>query len=141
MSNDATPGGAELTQKAEGPLAIWLKYRWNEGMVAFLLSRLAALVVALYLVVHLMVTRTLAGGARSFDAAMRVVDHPIFKLLEIGLIGVIIAHAIQGSRVVALNLGLRSRHRKTLLIVIGLIGLVLFLAGAWVMFPYRSRTP
>jgi len=128
-------------QKADGPLAIWLKYRWNEGMVAFLLSRLAALVVALYLVAHLMVTRTLAGGARSFDAAMHVVDHPVFKLLEIGLVGVIIAHAIQGSRVVALNLGLKSRYRKLLLIVIGLIGLALFLAGAWVMFPYRSHTP
>ena len=130
-----------MLQKAEGPLAIWLKYRWNEGMVAFLLSRLAALVVALYLIAHLMVTHTLAAGQESFDSAMHVVDRPIFKLLEIGLIGVIIAHAIQGSRVVALNLGLKSRHRGTLLIVIGLIGLVLFLAGAWVMFPYRSYIP
>jgi succinate dehydrogenase / fumarate reductase cytochrome b subunit len=128
-------------QKAEGPLAIWLKYRWNEGMVAFLLSRCAALVVAFYLVAHLMVTRTLAAGQPSFDGAMHTVGRPIFKLLEIGLIGVIIAHAIQGSRIVALNLGVKSRHRKMLLIVIGLIGLALFLVGAWMMFPYRSHTP
>jgi len=128
-------------QKADGPLAIWLKYRWNEGMVAFVLSRLAALVVAAYLVAHLLVTHTLATGARSFDSAMHFVDHPVFKLLEIGLVGVIIAHAIQGSRVVALNLGLKSRQRRRLLIVIGIIGLVLFVAGAWVMFPYRTHTP
>ena len=126
-------------RKADGPLAIWLRYRWNEGMVAFLLSRIAALIVSLYLVAHLMVTRTLARGARSFDAAMHVVDHPLFRLLEIGLIGVIIAHAIQGSRVVALNLGLRSRHRKLLLAVIGLVGLIVFLIGAWVMFPFRPH--
>jgi succinate dehydrogenase/fumarate reductase cytochrome b subunit len=128
-------------QKAEGPLATWLKYRWNEGMVAFLLSRCAALMVALYLVAHLMVTRTLAAGAQSFDGAMHVVDRPIFKLLEIGLIGVITAHAIQGSRVVAMNLGLKSRHRKALLTVIGIIGLALFLGGAWVMFPFKPHTP
>jgi len=127
-------------QKAEGPLANWLKYRWNEGMVAFLLSRCAALIVAFYLVAHLMVTRTLASGAESFNGAMHVVDRPLFKLLEIGLIGVIVAHAIQGSRVVALNIGLKSRHRKLLLTIIGILGLVLFLAGAWIMFPFRSQT-
>ena len=127
-------------QKAEGPLANWLKYRWNEGMVAFLLSRCAALVVAFYLVAHLMVTRTLAAGAQPFNGAMHVVDRPVFKLLEIGLIGVIVAHAIQGSRVVALNLGLKSRHRKLLLTIIGILGLVLFLVGAWIMFPYRPHT-
>lgn len=125
-------------RKPDSLVATWLNYRWNEGMLAFLLSRVSALLVAGYLVAHILVTSLLSRGPVSFNGAMHFVDRPVFRLLEIGLVGVIIAHAVQGSRVVALNLGLRSRARKALVTILGVAGLALFLLAAWAMFPFRG---
>jgi succinate dehydrogenase / fumarate reductase cytochrome b subunit len=125
-------------RRADSLVGTWLKYRWNEGMLAFLLSRVSALLVAGYLVAHILVTSLLGRGPAAFNGAMHFVDRPVFKLLEIGLVGVIIVHAVQGSRVVALNLGLRSRTRRALIIFLGVAGLLLFLLAAWTMFPFRG---
>jgi succinate dehydrogenase / fumarate reductase cytochrome b subunit len=125
-------------RRPDSLVVTWRKYRWNEGMLAFILSRVSAVLVAGYLVAHVLVTSLLGRGPTPFNAAMRFVDRPIFKLLEIGLVGIIIAHAVQGSRVVALNLGLRSQTRKALLAILGAVGIVLFLLAAWTMFPFRG---
>ncbi len=79
-------------------LSTWLGYRWNEGMLTFLLSRVSALLVAGYLVTHVLVLSGLEKGGASFNRTLHFLTQPLFRYLEIGLIGVIIAQAkIAGS--------------------------------------------
>lgn len=80
-------------------------YRWHAGFFAWLLHRLAGAALAGYLILHLYVLSRLAEGPEAFDGVMNMFDHPIIRLLEIGLLGVVAYHTINGLRIVLMDYG------------------------------------
>lgn len=111
------------------------RYKWNTGMFAWILHRLSGLVLAFYLLMHLYVTNHLTKGEVSFDKMMGLVDNPLVKILEIGLLGVVLYHAVNGIRVVLLNYGLKTKiHRFLFWLLVGL-GIIIFIFGAYPLLP------
>ena len=84
-------------------------YRWHWGTLAYAFHRVSGLALIAYLPTHIWVMHYLRHGAGDFDAAMRFLNQPLFKLAEVALFGAIIYHALNGLRVVAVDLGLADR--------------------------------
>ncbi|MBU2551133.1 MAG: succinate dehydrogenase, cytochrome b556 subunit [Proteobacteria bacterium] len=80
-------------------------YRWHPGFIAWLLHRLSGACLAGYLLAHLWVLNHLAKGPAEFDYVMSLTRNPLVGLLEIGLLGVVAYHTINGLRVVLMDYG------------------------------------
>ncbi|MFC1888371.1 succinate dehydrogenase, cytochrome b556 subunit [Thermodesulfobacteriota bacterium] len=108
-----------------------MMYRWHTGGIAWLLHRLSGIALAFYLVLHIWVIHSLSLGSERFDQTMDFLGSPVFKLLEIGLLGTIVYHALNGIRVLIIDFGNGAQYHKQLfwILVVGLGGL-LTIAGA-----------
>jgi len=106
------------------------RYGWHLGMIAWLLHRLSGLALIFYLCLHIMVLRNLAYGEAQFDQVMKTLGSPVFKVLEIGLLGVVLFHAFNGIRIVIIDFWGGARiHKKLFWWMMG-IATALFIAGA-----------
>jgi succinate dehydrogenase / fumarate reductase cytochrome b subunit len=80
-------------------------YRWHPGFIAWLLHRLTGLGLAAYILLHFYILQNLARGPEAFDGFMNAFSHPIYKLMEIGLLGVVAYHTLNGLRIVLMDYG------------------------------------
>ncbi len=87
-------------------------YRWHTGSVAWLLHRLAGLALTLYIVLHIWVVHHLSLGPKAFDEMMAAVQSPVFRVLEIGLLGTVLYHSFNGLRILLFDLGLATLAQK-----------------------------
>ncbi|KIX11322.1 succinate dehydrogenase, cytochrome b556 subunit [Dethiosulfatarculus sandiegensis] len=78
-------------------------YRLHPGYVAWILHRVTGLGLALYLFMHIWVIHNISRGKEAFNEVMAVVQSPIFHILEIGLLGCVVFHGLNGIRVVLLD--------------------------------------
>ncbi len=111
-------------------------YRWHVGTVAWILHRLSGVLIVVYLVLHIWVMSFLQKGPESFNRIMRLLESPLFKLLEIGLLGVVIYHALNGIRLVILDLGWGMAHQKKMFWAVVVVGIVIFVLGAIPLYPF-----
>jgi succinate dehydrogenase / fumarate reductase cytochrome b subunit len=104
------------------------------GMWAFWLHRITGLLIAFYLLLHILVISIVLASTGNFDAAMITLKAPVFVLLEMGLIGSILLHGLNGVRIVLFDLGYGIKKQKEIfvvLMVIGIIPLVFAFLVAW----------
>lgn len=100
-------------------------------MVAWVIQRVTGLLLLLYLLLHVHTVSKLSEGPAAFDEAITTFHSPLFKLLEIGLLGTVVLHALNGIRITLVDLGVGVENQRQLFwaVTIG-VGLLVFLAGA-----------
>jgi succinate dehydrogenase / fumarate reductase cytochrome b subunit len=95
------------------------------GVWAFWLHRLSGLAIIFYLLMHILVISTIVGGQANFNNAMTFLKSPIFVLLEMGLIGCITLHGLNGIRVVLFDLGMGIKRQKEIFVGMAIAAAVL----------------
>ena len=112
------------------------KYRDQfSGMTAHVIQRATGLLLLVYLFLHVRTVHELRNGPAAFNAALATFHSPLFKLLEIALLGTVILHALNGVRITLIDLGIgHTRQRRMFWIYAVGLGALLFLAGAIPMF-------
>lgn len=105
-------------------------YRWHTGFIAWFLHRITGVLLALYLIVHIWVVRTISHGPAGFNQVMAAVQTPVFILFEVGLLGTVLYHSLNGMRLLIMDTGLGIRHQKGLFFLLIGIGMILFVIGA-----------
>ena len=106
----------------------------STSMAAHVLQRISGVLLLIYLFMHVLTVHRLAAGPAAFEAALGTYRHPVFKLLEIALLGTVIVHALNGVRITLLDLGLaRSERRLFWVLAVG-VGALVFLLGAVPLF-------
>lgn len=103
------------------------------GTWAWILHRLAGLALIFYLCLHVWIINTLTKGEAAFNNLMNFLGSPLFKILEVGLWGVILFHAFNGIRVVAVDFFNGSSYHKKLLVVLVILAALLWIFGAVVL--------
>ncbi|MCL4479549.1 MAG: succinate dehydrogenase, cytochrome b556 subunit [Deltaproteobacteria bacterium] len=104
-------------------------YRYHSGTVAWILHRLSGLALIGYLLIHIWVIHRLETP-QGFDTVMKFLNQPMFKILELGLWGVILYHAINGLRIIIIDFVKGSLIQKPLFWATVAIGIILLFAGA-----------
>ncbi|MBL7075218.1 succinate dehydrogenase, cytochrome b556 subunit [candidate division KSB1 bacterium] len=105
-------------------------YKWKLGMITWVVHRVSGVLTALALILYIWVLSHFYSPAGP-DRAMEVLKSPLFKWLSIGLLGVIIYHAMNGVRILLVDFGLEARYHKVLFWVLMGAGILIFLFGAY----------
>lgn len=116
----------------------YLRYKWRLGMLAHILHRLSGIALMLYLVIHLWVTHYLSTDANgeTFEYLMKFFSIPLFRLAEVGLLGVVLYHALNGLRIILIDTGRGVKYQKIIFWTLCMIGGIAFLYGAYrFLFP------
>jgi succinate dehydrogenase / fumarate reductase cytochrome b subunit len=104
------------------------------GMWAWILFRISGLVLACYLFVHLwVISQGRIGGPQSLNNLFATFDKPLLVFLDLMLVAAVLYHALNGVRVVLMDLGIGIRQHKIvfwLCMLVAAISLGLFAAKA-----------
>jgi len=109
-----------------------MRYRWDTGFVAWLLMRISGVLIVVFLLTHLFVLSHLGMGKEAFESFffVRLAEQPINKLLELGLIGCLLFHGLNGVRICAIDFGWGVYAQKRLFWAMMAIGIVVFVVAA-----------
>jgi succinate dehydrogenase / fumarate reductase cytochrome b subunit len=108
-----------------------MMYRLLAGYVAWLLNRITGLLITLYLILHIWVVHHLAHGPQSYARVMEFLSSKLFIFFELGLIGVVLFHMMNGIRIVLVDFWGGATYQKPIFWALMGIGLILYLLCAW----------
>lgn len=113
----------------------WFDWRSGRlGMFAYILNRVTAHGLVLYLYLHLLVLTMLAGGPAAWDPFVTLVRSPIFLMLDVILLAGILIHGLNGIRVALTGFGIGVGAQKPLFVALMIFAAVVLIVGAIKIF-------
>lgn len=114
-------------------------YRWfdprarHPGYWAFILNRITALGLTLYLIMHLFMLGKLAQGAEAYNSFVELAKTPVIMAGEFLVILAGLFHGLNGIRIILTSFGVGTNHQKLLFVLVTLIALLGSLFFMWKM--------
>jgi succinate dehydrogenase / fumarate reductase, cytochrome b subunit len=93
-------------------------------MIGFILNRITALGLTLYLFLHLLMLGNLVRGAEAYNSFITLMKNPIFISGEVLVIAAGFIHGLNGIRVALNSLGIGVRYQRVMLMIILVIALM-----------------
>jgi len=84
------------------------------GGWAFILNRITALGLTVYLFLHLIVLGELAKGPDAYDNFLGLTENPFIKLGELAVVAAAILHGLNGIRIILTSFGVGVTRQKQL---------------------------
>jgi len=99
-------------------------YRGRSGQWAWIAHRVTGVGLILFLFAHIVDTAMIGWGGDTYDRVTSVYHNPVVRLIELGLVGFVIFHALNGLRIIAIDFWPKAtRYDKPLFF--GTVGLFL----------------
>lgn len=113
----------------------WFDPRNREiGTWGFILNRITALGLSLYLFLHLFMLSKLALGPQAYDSFITLAKSPVIKIGELFVIAAGVIHGLNGIRIGLNSFGIAVRYQKELFI--GLMALALLAIAIFTYFMF-----
>ncbi|MEM6286079.1 MAG: succinate dehydrogenase, cytochrome b556 subunit [Bacteroidota bacterium] len=106
------------------------RYKLRVGMVAWILHRLTGLGLVAYLAIHVWGLKAITNP-EAYNALIASYHQPLFKVAEVGLLGAVVYHALNGLRIVLIDFMGWSPNHKKLFWTLGAVALVLVVVGGY----------
>lgn len=78
-------------------------YRGREGMWSWVAHRITGVLVFFFLFAHVLDTALVRVSPEAYDTVISHYKTPIVNLLEVGLVGAVLFHALNGLRIIAVD--------------------------------------
>ena len=109
-------------------------YRGGEGMWSWVAQRITGIAVFFSLYVHVVDTALVRVSPEAYDLIIATYKTPIVNLMEVGLVGAVLYHALNGLRVIAIDFWARGpRYQRQMLWTILGVWAVVMLPGTYYM--------
>lgn len=105
------------------------------GMWAWILFRISGLVLVAYLFVHVWVISQGRAGVDRLNDLFDFFHNPVLVFLELVLVGAVLYHALNGVRVILMDLGMGIREHKTVFWACMVVAAATLLVFAWQAWP------
>jgi succinate dehydrogenase / fumarate reductase cytochrome b subunit len=105
------------------------------GMWAWLLFRVSGLVLVAYLFVHIWVISQGRAGVDELDDLFDFFHNPVLVFFELVLVGAVLYHALNGVRIILMDLGMGIREHKTVFWVCMVVAAATLAVFAWQAWP------
>lgn len=117
--------------------AVGTLYRGGEGMWTWVLHRVTGVAVFFFLFVHVLDTALVRVSPEAYDAVIATYKTPIVNLLEVGLVGAVLYHALNGLRIILVDFWSKGpRYQRQMTWVIAVIWVVLMVPGTFFMLKH-----
>lgn len=109
-------------------------YRGGEGMWTWVLHRITGVSVFFFLYVHVLDTALVRVSPEAYDLIIATYKTPIVALLEVGLVGAVLYHALNGLRVIAVDFWAQGpRYQRQMTWGIAALWFLVMIPGAYYM--------
>lgn len=78
-------------------------YRGREGQWSWIAHRVTGVGILLFLFAHIVDTALVGWGPDAYNRVVAVYHHPIVQIMELGLVGAVIYHALNGIRIMVID--------------------------------------
>lgn len=137
MSTTATPStateaGASASAGASRRQGTF--YRGDPGMWSWVLHRITGVLTFFFLFVHVLDTALVRVSPDTYNEVIETYKTPLVNLLEVGLVGAVLFHALNGIRVMLVDFWEKGpKFQKPMLWTILAIWVVVMIPGAFFM--------
>ena len=112
-------------------------YRGREGMWSWVAHRITGVAVFLFLFVHVLDTALVRVDPKLYDAVIDTYKTPIVNLMEVGLVGAVLFHALNGIRIILVDFWSKGpKYHRAMLWVIMTIWFAVMIPGAYFMLKH-----
>lgn len=118
-------------------------YKGKTGMWAFTAHRVTGFLVLLFLLLHV-VDVTLAGISKDlYNTVHAVYGNILLRLFEVGLLGALVFHALNGLRIIAVDFfDAAVQYQKQIAwVVAGVTAVVTIVGGTVIVLPFFTHKP
>lgn len=115
-------------------------YRGAEGMWSWVAHRITGVLTFFFLFAHVLDTALVRVSPESYDTIIAQYKNPLVNLMEVGLVGAVLFHALNGIRVMLVDFWARGPRlqRQMLWIVVG-VWVVVMIPGVYFMLQRTVR--
>jgi succinate dehydrogenase / fumarate reductase, cytochrome b subunit len=116
-------------------------YRGAEGMWSWVAHRVTGVLTFFFLFVHVLDTSLVRVSPDSYDAVIQTYKTPFVNLMEVGLVGAVLFHALNGIRVILVDFWAKGpRYQRVMLWVVVGTWIVVMVPGVYFMLERTVRT-
>lgn len=109
-------------------------YRGKSGMWMFYIHRITGISILAFLLIHIADVAAVGWGREAYNTIHRLYETLFFRLMEVGLLGALLFHALNGLRVIIIDFWDRGAdYQKQLSAAVAIAFVALFGTGATVM--------
>jgi succinate dehydrogenase / fumarate reductase cytochrome b subunit len=116
-------------------------YRGREGMWSWVAHRITGVLTFFFLFAHVLDTALVRVSPESYDKVIDTYKNPFVNLMEIGLVGAVLFHALNGLRIIAIDFWAKGpRLQRQMLWAIIVVWVVVMVPGAFFMFKHSFES-
>jgi succinate dehydrogenase / fumarate reductase cytochrome b subunit len=116
-------------------------YRGREGMWSWVMHRITGVLTFFFLFAHVLDTALVRVSPESYDTVIDTYKNPFVNLMELGLVGAVLYHALNGLRIIAVDFWSRGpKLQRQMLWTIVAIWVVVMVPGAYFMLKHTVET-
>jgi succinate dehydrogenase / fumarate reductase, cytochrome b subunit len=128
-------------KKPKTPRVAGSLYRGREGMWSWVAHRITGVLTFFFLFAHVLDTALVRVSPESYDKVIDTYKNPVVNLLEIGLVGAVLYHALNGLRIMAIDFWAKgARYQRQMLWAIISIWVIVMVPGAFFMYKHTFET-
>ena len=118
-------------------LPVGTLYRGGEGMWTWVLHRITGVSVFYFLLVHVLDTALVRVSPEAYDLVIASYKTPIVNVLEVGLVGAVLYHALNGLRVILVDFWAKGpRYQRQMTWAIATVWILLMVPGTFFMMKH-----
>jgi succinate dehydrogenase / fumarate reductase cytochrome b subunit len=139
LSTTASTPGAQSAGRAPSAGSRGGKlYRGDLGMWSWVAHRITGVLTFFFLFAHVLDTALVRVSPNAYDKVINLYKNPFVNLMELGLVGAVLYHALNGLRVMLVDFWARGpRYQRLMLWVIIAVWIVVMVPSAYFMLQYN----
>jgi succinate dehydrogenase / fumarate reductase cytochrome b subunit len=116
-------------------------YRGRDGMWSWVAHRVTGVLTFFFLFAHVLDTALVRVSPDSYDRVVATYKTPVVNLIELGLVGAVLFHALNGLRIMAIDFWEKGpRYQRHMTAAVVTVFLVVMVPGAYFMLEHTVRT-
>ena len=115
-------------------------YRGREGMWTWVAHRVTGVLIFFFLFAHVLDTALVRVSPDSYNRIMDTYKTPVVNLMEVGLVGAVLYHALNGLRVMLVDFWSKgTRYQKQMSYAVVALVLLVMVPGTYYMVEHTVR--
>ncbi len=116
-------------------------YRGREGMWSWVAHRVTGVLIFFFLFAHVLDTALVRVSPESYNRIIDTYKTPLVNLMEVGLVGAVLYHALNGLRVMAIDFWEKgTRYQKQMTYAVLAVFVVVMVPGVFFMLKRTFET-
>ena len=115
-------------------------YRGREGMWSWVAHRVTGVLIFFFLFAHVLDTALVRVSPDSYNTIMDTYKTPVVNFMEVGLVGAVLYHALNGLRVMAIDFWSKgTRYQKHMMYAVMAVFVLVMIPGTYYMVEHTVR--